>query len=58
MKKNIFIFTRCYWTFVNFRSELVNRINKEKYTVYVCMDFDGKTKKYLEKNIMEFTLKI
>ena len=44
MKKNIFIFTRCYWTFVNFRSELVNRINKEKYTVYVCMDFDGKTK--------------
>jgi len=48
MKKNIYIFTRCIWTFINFRKDLVNKIDKQKYNVYVCMDFDGYKKKYLE----------
>ena len=56
MKKNIYIFTRCIWTFINFRYDLVNKIDKKKYNVCVCMDFDGNKKKYLEKkyNNMKF----
>ena len=49
MKKNIYIFTRCVWTFINFRYDLVNQINKKKFKVFVCMDFDGYKKKDLEK---------
>ena len=49
MKKNIYIFTRCIWTFINFRYDLVNKIDRKKYNVSVCMDFDGYTKKNLEQ---------
>ena len=48
MKKNIYIFTRCVWTFINFRSDLVKRIDKEKYNVTVCMDFDGQNKNKIQ----------
>ena len=41
MKKSIYIFTRCYWTFENFRKNLVKKIDKKKYSITVCMDFDG-----------------
>ena len=50
MKKNIFIFTRCVWTFINFRSHLVSKIDQKKYNITVCMDFDGQTKNDLKKN--------
>ena len=49
MKKNIYIFTRCIWTFINFRFDLVNKIDQKKYNVHVCMDFDGYKKKNLEQ---------
>ena len=55
MKKNIYIFTRCIWTFINFRYDLVNQIDKKKFNIHVCMDFDGYNKLDLErkyKNIM------
>ncbi len=60
MKKNIYIFTRCIWTFINFRYELVNKIDQKKYNVHVCMDFDGHKKKDLElkyKGIQFFDIK-
>lgn len=50
MKKNIFIFTRCVWTFINFRSHLVSKIDRKKYNITVCMDFDGKSKSELKRN--------
>ena len=49
MKKNIYIFTRCIWTFINFRHELANTIDKKKFNVCICMDFDGYTIKYFKK---------
>ena len=49
MKKNIYIFTRCIWTFINFRYDLVNQIDKKKFKVHVCMDFDGSKKIDLER---------
>ena len=57
MKKNIYIFTRCIWTFINFRYDLVNKIDKKKYNVYVCMDFDGYKKNYLEKKYNDIKFK-
>ena len=55
MKKNLYIFTRCIWTFINFRYQLVNSIDKNKFNVYVCLDFDGYKKNYLEKKYKNIT---
>lgn len=41
MKKNIYIFTRCWWTFENFRKGLVKKIDKKKYNISVCLDLDN-----------------
>ena len=55
MKKNIYIFTRCIWTFINFRYQLVNKIDQKIYNIYVCMDFDGTNKKKLQKKYKNFS---
>ena len=55
IKKNIYIFTRCIWTFINFRYDLVNRIDTKRYNICVCMDFDGNDKKTLEKKYKNIT---
>lgn len=57
MKKNIFIFTRCVWTFINFRSHLVRKIDHKKYNITVCMDFDGQSKTDLKKKYNNLNFK-
>ena len=44
--KKIFIFTRCYWTYINFRKDLVNYISvNSNYKITVFMDLSNKPKK-------------
>ena len=44
-QKKIFIFTRCYWTYINFRKDLVNYISKNsKFKITIFMDLSNKPK--------------
>jgi len=38
MKKKILIFTRCSWTYVNFRKDLIEKIDTQKFITHVVFD--------------------
>jgi len=38
MKKKILIFTRCSWTYVNFRKDLIEKIDTQKFITHIVFD--------------------
>ena len=49
--KKIFIFTRCYWTYINFRKDLVNYISLHTdYNISIFLDLSNKPKNVFLKN--------
>ena len=54
-QKKIFIFTGCYWTFINFRKDLVNYTSKNsKFKITIFMDLSNKPKNISLKNHTNF----
>ncbi len=49
--KKIFIFTRCYWTYINFRKDLVNYISlNSDYNISIFLDLSNKPKNVFLNN--------